>query len=238
MPVFALTDAMRFPPADLAAPSGLLAVGGDLQPERLLLAYRQGIFPWYEEGLPILWHSPDPRMVLTPGELHVARSLRRTLRRQRFELRADTAFRQVMESCASVDRPGQSGTWITPEMIDAYHRLHDMGFAHSIETWRDGELVGGVYGVSLGAAFFGESMFTRVTDASKVAFVTLVRQIRRWGFRMLDGQVYTDHVARFGARLWAREDFLRELERALEHPTRHGPWELDADLAVPPAREP
>jgi leucyl/phenylalanyl-tRNA--protein transferase len=232
MPVARLGARVAFPPPERAEPGGLLAVGGDLEPRRLLLAYSQGIFPWYEEGLPILWHCPDPRTVLVPAELRVSRSLRRTLRRAPFALRLDTAFERVIRACASIERPGQRGTWITPEMIEAYQRLHALGFAHSAEAWDGEELAGGLYGVSLGACFFGESMFAARTDASKVAFVALVRQLERWGFELVDCQLQTPHLARFGAVAWPRARFLARLARALQTPTRRGPWHLDADLAT------
>ena len=226
MPVALLGERLEFPPVE-EAEDGLVAIGGDLSPERLLLAYSRGIFPWYSEGEPILWHSPDPRFVLTPDELRVSRSLQKTLRAGRYRVELDTAFREVIEACASVTRQGESGTWITPQMRDAYTRLHHLGYAHSAESWLEGELVGGLYGVSLGAAFFGESMFARADDASKVAFVTLVLQLDRWGIRLIDCQVPTDHLARFGAREWPRRRFLKTLARALHQPTRKGPWRLD-----------
>jgi leucyl/phenylalanyl-tRNA--protein transferase len=230
VPVFRLGEDLVFPPAELAE-EGLLAVGGDLTPERLVLAYSQGIFPWYSEGDPILWHSPDPRFVLTPDVLHVSRSLRRVIRQQPFRVTLDRAFPRVIAACAAVPRPGQDGTWITPEMMEAYVELHRRGVAHSVEAWRpdDGELVGGLYGVSLGAAFFGESMFANATDASKVALVTLVEQLDRWGIRLIDCQVHTDHLERFGARPWSRSRYLAELGRALEVDGRPGPWRLDRD---------
>jgi leucyl/phenylalanyl-tRNA--protein transferase len=165
-------------------------------------------------------------MVLLPVELHISRSLQKTLNKQRFTVCLDTAFAQVIRHCAKAPRPGQAGTWITEDMIQAYCVLHQLGFAHSAETWLDGELVGGLYGVSLGAAFFGESMFTRRPDASKVAFVVLVRQLRAWGFQLVDCQVYTDHMAHFGATLWPRQRFLQALARALQFPTQSGPWSL------------
>ena len=169
MPVFALDQHLRFPPPELASPSGLLAVGGDLSPERLLLAYRAGIFPWYDEGMPILWHSPDPRMILTTERVHIPRSLRKKIKKKPYDLSFDSAFEEVISRCAETPRPDQDGTWITLEMAEAYPRLHEMGFAHSVEAWRDGELVGGLYGVSLGGVYFGESMFSSASDASKVA---------------------------------------------------------------------
>jgi len=225
--IFRLDRRLLFPPPERAQPSGLLAVGGDLRPERLVLAYGQGIFPWYSENSPILWHSPDPRMVLRAGELQVGRSLSKTIRRGTYTVRLDTAFRSVVEACAAVPRPGQDGTWIMPEMIDAYTELHHRGVAHSAEAWLDGELKGGLYGVSLGAAFFGESMFAHAPDASKVAFVTLVRQLARWGIDLVDCQVHTEHLERFGATEWPRSRFLATLAEAVKAPTRLGPWRLE-----------
>lgn len=230
--IFRLDERMIFPPPELAERGGLLAVGGDLRPERLVLAYAMGIFPWYNEETPILWHSPDPRMVLRPGELEVSRSLAKTMRRGTYAVRFDTAFREVIEACSSAPRPGQDGTWIVPEMIDAYVELHRRGVAHSAEAWKDGELAGGLYGVSLGGAFFGESMFARAPDASKVAFVTLVRHLSSWGVDLVDCQVRTDHLARFGAVEWPRKRFLAALEEALQKPTRLGPWQLGPSETV------
>ena len=229
MPVQRLGSELVFPPPEQAEPGGLLAVGGDLAPDRLLLAYSLGIFPWYDESLPILWHSPDPRMVLVPRELHVPRSLAKLLRRASFEVTLDACFPRVIEACAGTPRGRGEGTWITDEMRAAYLRLHALGFAHSAEAWSGGELAGGLYGVALGACFFGESMFTHRTDASKVAFATLVRQLERWGFELIDCQMHTEHLARFGARDWPRARFLRHLRRALRRETRRGPWTLDAD---------
>jgi len=234
VPVYRLIDDVVFPPPQLAEPSGLLAVGGDLRPERLLVAYRIGVFPWYAEGDPILWFSPDPRMVLHPDRLHVPRSLRRTIRRGRFRVTMDEDFTGVIRACAAAPRPGQDGTWITRDMIEGYEALHALGHAHSIEVWRDDDdgpaLVGGVYGVAVGGMFAGESMFARATDASKVGLVCLVTQLRRWGFGLLDCQVHTDHVARFGAEEWPRDRFLAVLEREVARPGRTGRWTLDADL--------
>lgn len=228
MPVFLLDERLVFPPVECGE-EGLLAVGGDLRPERLTLAYSLGIFPWYEAGQPILWHSPDPRMVLPAKALRVPRSLRKTVRKGPYRLTLDTAFRKVIEGCASFKRPGQRSTWITAAMKEAYRDLHRRGLAHSVEAWRDGELVGGLYGVSLGAVFFGESMFARATDASKVAFVALVEQLVRWDITLVDCQVYTHHLARFGAEEWPRPRYLAALERALAQPTRKGPWSFDAE---------
>jgi leucyl/phenylalanyl-tRNA--protein transferase len=202
-------------------------VGGDLRPERLVAAYAAGIFPWYSEETPILWHSPDPRTVLRPTELTVARSLGKTLRRGTYEVTLDTAFRRVIEGCARARRPEQEGTWINEDMIEAYVELHRRGLAHSAEAWKDGELAGGLYGVSLGAAFFGESMFAAQPDASKVAFVTLVKQLAAWGIALVDCQVHTDHLERFGAVATPRAHFLAALAQALEEETRLGPWRLE-----------
>jgi leucyl/phenylalanyl-tRNA--protein transferase len=227
-PVYRLGRARAFPDPCESHPSGLLAVGGDLSCERLLLAYSRGIFPWYAEGQPILWHSPDPRMVLLPDALHVPKSLERRLSRGDYEVRLDTAFADVVRGCAESPRPGEPGTWITPEMHDAYVALHERGYAHSAEAWRGERLAGGRYGGSLGGAFFGESMLTREADASKVAFATLVRQLARWSFDLVDCQVHTDHLARFGAEPWPRSRFLDALARSLNRETRCGVWRFDA----------
>jgi leucyl/phenylalanyl-tRNA--protein transferase len=225
MPSHDFTSHYPFPDPRKADAEGLVAYGGDLNPQRVLAAYAQGIFPWpYDASSPLVWFSPDPRMVLRPADLHVSRSLRGTINRQLFDVRFDTAFAEVILHCATVRRPGQKGTWITDEMIRAYIRLHEMGFAHSAEAWREGKLVGGLYGVSLGAAFFGESMFAEQPNASKVAFVHLVKQLHAWEFQLFDCQVQTEHVARFGATPWPRTRFLKTLEKALEQPTRKGPW--------------
>jgi leucyl/phenylalanyl-tRNA---protein transferase len=223
VPVYKLDHRLWFPPVERAE-EGLLAVGGDLSPERLLLAYASGIFPWYEEGLPILWHSPDPRMVLDVNDLHVPRSLGKAMRRQPYEIRLDTAFTRVMRACGEVPRRGQDGTWVTAEMIEAYARLHDLGFAHSAEAWRGDELVGGLYGVCLGSIFFGESMFARAADASKIAFVTLVGLLAARGVTHIDCQVYTEHLERFGAEEIPRARYLQLLREALERPTLRGRW--------------
>ena len=228
MTVYRLTDELSFPAPEEAEPSGLLAVGGDLGPERLLLAYSMGIFPWYEDGLPILWHSPDPRMVLLPVDLRISRSLRKVMRDRTFEIRLDGAFEAVVRACALTPRGAQDGTWITDEMIEAYQRLFELGFAHCAEAWSGRELVGGLYGVSLGGCFFGESMFTTRADASKVAFATLVAQFARWEFDLIDCQIHTDHLARFGATEWPRSRFLSVLEKSLAKKTRRGRWQLDS----------
>ena len=230
MPVFRLDDRLVFPPVHLAE-DGLLALGGDLRPERLLLGYTQGIFPWYAENLPILWHSPDPRMVMTPSDLVVARSLRKAIKRRPYRLAIDTAFREVLVGCAEVPRPGQSGTWLIPEMVEAYEKLHALGFAHSFEAWQDDVLVGGLYGVSLGGAFFGESMFARAPDASKIAYVASVRQLAAWSIGLIDCQVHTEHLERFGAFEITRAEYLERLARVLDAPTRRGTWTFELDLA-------
>ena len=219
-----------FPSPDEAEPSGLLAVGGDLEPDRLLLAYSIGIFPWYSEGEPILWFSPDPRMILLPSALRVSRSLAKSLRRTQLEIRLDTAFEKVIRGCAEVRRPRGEGTWITADMIKAYCRLYKMGYAHSAEAWDGRRLVGGVYGVSLGGCFFAESMFTLCANASKIALVALVRQLQAWRFDFVDCQIYTDHLARFGATQWPRRRFLEALRKSLKKATRRGKWKFERDM--------
>jgi len=221
---------LQFPPVELASPEGLLAVGGDLQPKRLLEAYRHGIFPWYNEDQPILWWSPDPRAVIFPDKLHVSRSLERTIRREPFTLTLDNGFREVMTECAS-PRPQypEGGTWISPAMIEAYTTLHEMGHAHSIETWLEGQLVGGLYGVAIGGAFFGESMFSRVDDTSKVALVTLVRQLHKWGFTLFDCQQSSPHIQRLGAEDLPRAEFVKCLAAAVKLPDRRGRWQFNSE---------
>ena len=215
-----------FPPIEtaLAEPNGLLAASGDLTPERLLDAYRSGIFPWYSSGQPVLWWSPDPRMVLFVEDFRVVRSLRKRLKQQRLEIRADTAFRAVIESCAKVSRPGQAGTWITPAVMDSYASLHDAGYAHSVEAWRDGRLVGGLYGVAIGRMFFGESMFAREPDASKIALVHLVAILRVRGFPLVDCQQETAHLASFGARPIGRRAFAEHVAALVHSVAPDGPW--------------
>jgi leucyl/phenylalanyl-tRNA--protein transferase len=214
-----------FPPLAkaLKSPNGLLCAGGDLSPARIVDAYRHGIFPWFSEGDPILWWSPDPRMVLFPDELKVSRSLRRTLDRGVYETRFDTAFPDVIEACAA-PRDGQSGTWIVPEMVEAYTRLHELGFAHSVESWREGELAGGLYGMALGKVFFGESMFTRETDASKVALARLVERLRSRGFRVVDCQQATPHLASLGAREIPRSEFAQLVQESIQYPPTGERW--------------
>jgi leucyl/phenylalanyl-tRNA--protein transferase len=222
-----LSGNQPFPPIDraLARPAGLLAAGGDLSPRRLLAAYRSGIFPWYSEGEPILWWCPDPRMVLFPAELKVSRSLAKRLRNAGFEVSFDRAFEQVIERC-SEPRPGQAGTWITAQMKRAYVRLHRLGHAHSVETWLAGELVGGLYGVALGRMFFGESMFSRASDASKVALVHLVRRLSPLGFEMIDCQMRTPLLASLGAREIPRAQFALKLSELVHYPDCPEAWTL------------
>jgi leucyl/phenylalanyl-tRNA--protein transferase len=229
MPVYRLDDRLVFPPVHLAE-DGLLALGGDLRPERLILGYTKGIFPWYAENLPILWHSPDPRMVMTTRDLVIQRSLKKQIKRKPYELKMDTAFERVLIGCSSTPRPGQNGTWLIPEMVDAYNKLHVLGFAHSIEAWQGDELVGGLYGVSLGAAFFGESMFATAPDASKIAFAATVRQLDAWHIGLIDCQVHTEHLERFGAYEVPRQDYLEMLKVSLDEPTKRGTWDFELDL--------
>jgi len=222
---------IRFPDPRQAADHGLVAVGGDFRPEFLLTAYANGIFPWPCRDLEYAWFSPNPRLVLVPDQLRISRSLRKTVRKGRFRIRFDTAFDEVIRRCAAAPRPEGAGSWITAEMITGYQALHGLGFAHSVESWRAGRLVGGLYGVSLGTMFCGESMFYLEPNASKVALVALVERLRRWRFRMIDCQVYTDHLARLGATEWPRDVFLDELEVALREPTRRGSWTGEAEPA-------
>jgi len=212
-----------FPPVEqaLREPDGLLAFGGDLSPERLLRAYRRGIFPWYGEGQPILWWSPDPRSVLYPSRLKVSRSLNKVLRKKRYQITADRAFAEVIAACAAPRRDGL-GTWLGPEMIEGYCRLYEMGHAHSVESWYEGELVGGLYGLAVGRVFFGESMFSRRSDASKAAFVALVRHLCRWDYVLIDCQVASDHLNSLGAEPILRRDFIEVLDL---HCDARGRWE-------------
>ncbi len=215
MPVFTLSERLSFPPPHLAIKEGLLAVGGDLSAERILLAYRSGIFPWYSSGEPILWWSPDPRLVLYPDELRISKSLRKVIKRSHFHITVDRAFDAVIQACAEAKRSYGEGTWITDGMKNAYRELHRKGYAHSVEAWQSERLVGGLYGISIGRVFFGESMFSRVSNASKVAFVSLVENLKRIRFKLIDCQVRTDHLIRFGAREIPRKSFLEQLEKAV-----------------------
>lgn len=216
----------KFPDVNLALrePDGLLALGGDLHPGRLLAAYRQGIFPWYDEGQPILWWSPDPRAVLFPSRLKISRSLAKTLRQGRYRVTMDQDFRAVMAACAA-PRKGAAGTWITPAMLEAYSELHTRGYAHSVEAWDNGRLAGGLYGVALGKVFFGESMFSRSADASKVALVHLARHLESWGYALIDCQVYNDHLASLGAELIPRSEFISLLSRWIDPPGCGDGWQ-------------
>ena len=213
----------------LREPNGLLAVGGDLSPERLLEAYSKGIFPWFNADEPILWWSPNPRMVLFPEEIKISRSLRKTLKKEHYQIRTDDSFTQVMHACAS-PRKGQAGTWIHPKMIAAYTALHEMGLAHCVETWMDGELVGGLYGVALGKVFFGESMFSYVPDASKIALVHLAKQLQRREFGLIDCQVKTDHLTSLGAREIPRSEFSQQLDRLIADTKPGNKWSFDPVL--------
>jgi len=224
MPVYRLPHELLFPSPEDAEADGLLAVGGDLDPKRLLLAYRLGIFPWYTDKSPILWWSPDPRLILKPKNLRISKSLNKILRKGVFTITLDRVFEEVIRDCALAKRPNENGTWIVEDMITAYCRLHEAGFAHSAESWFEGRLVGGLYGVSLGKVFFGESMFYRMKNASKVAFVYLVSLLQTWGFHMIDCQITTEHLLRFGAREIPRLQYLERLWHALHYETRRGHW--------------
>ena len=226
MTVFLLSKEIAFPPPQFASPEGLLAIGGDLSQQRLLLAYSLGIFPWFSNEDPIMWWSPDPRLVLYPEEIKVSKSLKKVIRKGMFHITMDTAFMRVVDSCAQTRVLNGEETWIVEDMVKAYCELHESGFAHSVEAWHQGSLAGGLYGVSLGRCFFGESMFTRVTNASKVAFVALTEYVKSLSFHMIDCQVRTEHLIRFGAREIPRFRFLEELNTALETPTIRGKWAL------------
>lgn len=222
--IFGLTDDLVFPPPYLAREDGLLAVGGDLSVERLLLAYQQGIFPWYSEGDPILWWSPDPRLVLQPEDFHISKRLARIIRQGVFKVTFDTAFRRVITFCSHPRSEAEPGTWIVPEMIEAFVCLHEAGYAHSVECWQNDELVGGLYGVSIGRIFFGESMFSSVPNSSKIALAYLVKLLLVWEFDLIDCQMKTDHLIRLGAREIAGNEFSRRLEKYVFSPTRQGRW--------------
>jgi leucyl/phenylalanyl-tRNA--protein transferase len=224
MPIFLLDDEIRFPDPSHAEKDGLLAVGGDLSPERLMLAYSLGIFPWFNDDSPIMWWTPDPRMILMPGELKISKSLSQSIRNKHFEVRFDKDFMSVIRACASAERKHEDGTWITPEMISAYTALHDLGYAHSVETYLDDRLVGGLYGISLGRAFFGESMFFLERDASKVALAKLAQRLTEWGFYFIDAQQQTKHLRSLGARPIRKDAFLKMLEEALKFETFRGKW--------------
>lgn len=228
-----LPSEFRFPPvetalAEPAGPDGLLAAGGDLSPQRLLAAYRQGIFPWYSPGEPILWWSPDPRMVLFPAELHLSRSLAKALRNAPYSVRLDTAFADVIHACADTPRKGRQGTWISAEMTAAYCELHRLGYAHSVETWINGQLAGGLYGVAIGRAFYGESMFSHARDVSKIALAHLCAYLKRRGFGIIDCQMKTSHLTSLGARLISRRDFVAALAALVAADETPGAWPATA----------
>ncbi len=223
MTVYYLGDEPFFPPAEYSDPDGILAVGGDLSPERLIEAYTHGIFPWYSSETPIIWWSPDPRFVIYPGAVKVSKSMKQILRRKTFEIRFDTSFREVITACSG-KRRHEKGTWITAEMIEAYVQMHKLGYAHSIEAWRDGRLMGGLYGISLGGMFFGESMFSRESNASKAAFIVLADNLLRLGFDLIDSQVHTDHMESLGAIEMDRTDFLKLVTDSVQRETISGNW--------------
>ena len=229
--VWLSADSLDFPPVDQAFddPPGLLAAGGDLRPERLLAAYSLGIFPWYDDDSPILWWSPDPRMVLRPADVHVARSLAKLIRQNRHAITMDTAFADVIRHCAGL-RADREGTWITDEMQAAYVALHELGHAHSVEVWQNDRLLGGLYGIAMGKLFFGESMFSLAPNASKLAFVALARQLQDWGFAMIDCQMPTDHLHSLGARAMSRADFQAVLRQWSAGENQTFPWVFDMNV--------
>jgi len=224
MPVEISRRSLEFPDLDEADESGLLAMGGDLSIERVKLAYSMGIFPWYEDGMPILWWSPDPRMVLFPDKMIISHSLRQSIKKQQFTVTIDKAFEKVIKNCSKTPRKGENGTWITGEMKNAYIRLHEAGCAHSAEAWQDGELVGVLYGVAIGKVFCGESMFHQVTNASKVAFYYLVEKLKKWNFEIIDAQVYTNHLESLGGEMIPRSQYIQILEKARLIEDQSGSW--------------
>jgi leucyl/phenylalanyl-tRNA--protein transferase len=233
----ATQDHRRFPPVDHATEHGLLAAGGDLSAERLLVAYRSGIFPWFNKDDPILWWSPDPRMVLLTDQVKVSKSLKRTLKKQTFHVTFDHAFEDVMQACAQPREPEtdpDNATWIHNTMIDAYSTLHQMGHAHSVECWLDNKLVGGLYGVAIGQMFFGESMFSFVSDSSKVALIALCQQLHRWGMPLIDCQVHSNHLASLGAEEMSRKDFITTLDVLCDKSQLHQDWQFDKDIPYVP----
>ncbi len=226
MPIYQLSDEIIFPHPSLANSDGILAVGGDLSAQRLVTAYANGIFPWYNEDEPILWWAPDPRFVLFPDELRIPKSMKRVINQNKFKITYDVDFYLVIKNCREVRQKVGEGTWITDEMMDAYIELHQLGFAHSVEAWNDDGLVGGLYGVSLGRCFCGESMFAHTSNASKTAFIMMVKKLQELNFLMIDSQVHTGHLERFGARHISLEKYLEILKKALEFPTYRGNWNL------------
>lgn len=229
MPLFRLSRDFIFPPAGLARSDGLLCIGGDLSPGRLVLAYENGIFPWFSDNDPILWWSPDPRLVLFPDKVHVSKSLKKALRKNRFEIRVNTCFESVIRAC-SQPRDVDTGTWLVDEMIDAYVTLHQKGFAHSIEAWSDGRLAGGLYGISLGRCFFGESMFSKQTDASKIALVTLAAHLTRHRFDLIDCQIASDHLSSMGAVEISRANFLKQIQTSVKKKVSPSLWDSGQSL--------
>lgn len=224
MSYYFLDEQLYFPPVSRASSEGIVAIGGDLSEERLLLAYQSGIFPWFSEGEPIIWWSPDPRFVLYPSQIKVSKSMQQLFRKQVFEVTFDKDFEQVILNCKEIKREGQRGTWITDEMVEAYCRLHRKGFAHSVEVWQEHTLVGGLYGLSLGNCFFGESMFAKVSNASKYGFITLTKRLEQKGFSFIDCQVHTEHLESLGATFISRKNFLHQLQEALKQTTLQGDW--------------
>jgi leucyl/phenylalanyl-tRNA--protein transferase len=226
MPVFQLTDEILFPPPEYAEPEGLLAIGGDLTSERLLEAYSHGIFPWYDEGDPILWWSPDPRMVIRPEEFHPSKSLHKIIKKETFRVTMDTAFEEVIRACSKLPRKNQAGTWITHDMLNAYIQLHKEGYGHSVECWEGDTLVGGLYGLSIGNMFFGESMFSKKANASKVAFNALCQKLAEWKFEWVDCQLHNEHLESLGAYTISREEYMEHLKLGVTQETRKGTWVL------------
>jgi leucyl/phenylalanyl-tRNA---protein transferase len=224
MPIFQLGEQIVFPPVELATKEGILAVGGDLSPRRLITAYKNGIFPWYSDGEPILWWSPDPRFVLFPDELYISKTMRQVINREIFTVKFDTAFRDVIAACKKTKRKRERGTWITDDMLEAYCNLHELGYAHSIESWSDGKLAGGLYGISLGGCFFGESMFSALSNASKAALIALTQRLYEHGFLFIDSLVYTEHMESMGARVIPRDEYITLLKKGLKQKTILGSW--------------
>jgi leucyl/phenylalanyl-tRNA---protein transferase len=232
MPFFRLSNDLVFPPAELARPDGLLCVGGDLSPERLVLAYENGIFPWFSENDPLLWWSPDPRLLLFPDQIHISRSLGKTIKKKLFTIRVDTAFEQTILLCSSLRKKEKNGTWLVDDMIAAYITLHKKGVAHSIETWRDDKLVGGLYGISLGKSFFGESMFSLENNASKIALVALATHLKNHGFHLIDCQVSSDHLIQMGARQISRQSFLKMIKTSVKQAPKMDPWYPEQSIDI------
>ncbi len=224
MPLFRLSKRLDFPPAWLARSDGLLCIGGDLSPKRLLLAYKNGIFPWFSENEPILWWSPDPRLVLYPDEINVSKSLKKKIRQNKFSIRINHAFEQTITACAKPRKNKHDGTWLVDEMIEAYIDLNALGYAHSIETWREDKLVGGLYGVSIGGSFFGESMFSVESDASKIALVALATHLNKYHFDLIDCQVTTDHLMKMGAVEISRNSFLDTIQNSVKREDLNAIW--------------